>query len=41
MDIASLIILGKVLLGLDKDPCANMIVGSPAHIQCLIVHRKK
>lgn len=41
MDIASLIILGKALLGLGKDPCANMIPGSPAHVQCLIAHRKK
>jgi len=41
MDIASLIVLGKALLGLGKDPCSGMTPGSPAHIQCLIQHRKK
>jgi len=37
MDIASLIILGKALLGLGKikDPCAHLKVGSQAHFNCL------
>jgi len=44
MDLALLIIAAKVFLNWDQkkdkdDPCAFMIEGSPAHIQCLIENR--
>jgi len=44
VDLALLIIAAKAFLGFkkdrDADPCSGMTEGSPAHVQCLIAHRK-